>query len=726
VAFATSESPIVVHAVPGRLRWRVPALRDQPALAARFAATAEAHPGVRRVRVNPDCASVVVECDPAAYERLLHDHAADAWMATAAVAPEAAPPAAMADVALASTSPAETTSEPPAPGAPALVLTLAALGFSFVGGGLPRALALMALAHGAAPGLRYAVRRALRERRPRVELLDAAVLLIMLLAGDVRGAALTQLLVFVGEEIRARTARRTRRGTISLDHTLGSAAWLVLGDEQVRVPVERLRRDDVVAVHTREQVPVDGVVESGEARLDQRLLTGEGRSIRKATGDAVLAGSRVLQGDLHVRATATGADTRAGWVVHTLQQAPTHDTRAADYGDRVADRMVLPTLAVAGLAYAATRDASRLAAILIVDWATGIELSAPTSVLTTMARAARDGILIKSGHAVEALAAADAVVFDKTGTLTRGRPEVAEVVSLDPALPPDELLALAASAEQPLRHPIAAAVLRYARARGVAVPERESGEYVPRLGMLATVRQRTVRVGSSRFLTEAGLGVENPTAAQLAEQGYSVVHVGVDQALAGLIAYHDPAREESAGVVAWLLAHGVQEVHLVTGDSLPAAQALAGRLGIANVHAGLLPDDKAALVRALQRRGRAVAMVGEGLDDAPALVQADVSISLAHGVDVAREIADIVLLERDLMGLVRAVEWCRFSRGLIRENFLLVAVPNVITLLLAATGRVSPVIARLLSDGSTLLAAGNSLRPLLGPVPVAWPLTLEA
>ena len=213
--------------------------------------------------------------------------------------------------------------------------------------------------------------------------------------------------------------------------------------------------------------------------------------------------------------------------------------------------------------------------------------------------------------------------------------------------------------------------------------------------------------------------MESPTAAALAAQGYSVVYVGVDAALAGLIAYHDAARTESAGVVRWLLAHGVREVHLVTGDAPAAADALASRIGIAHVHAGLLPDEKAAVVRALQERGRVVAMIGEGFDDAPALVQAHESVSLSHGADVARETADVVLLEHDLMSLVRAIEWCRFSRGLIRENFVLVAVPNALALLLAATGRVSPVVARLLSDGSTLLAAGNSLRPLVGAAPVA-------
>ena len=334
-----------------------------------------------------------------------------------------------------------------------------------------------------------------------------------------------------------------------------------------------------------------------------------------------------------------------------------------------------------------------------------------------MARAARDGILVKSGRALENLAAADAVVLDKTGILTRGRPAVDRVVSLDPVRSPDEVLALAAAAEESLRHPIAAAVVRHARERGLHLPECENGEYIARLGMLATVRGQQVRVGSARFLAEAGFVVERAEAAALAAEGYSVAYVGVDSTLAGLIAYHDPARAESAAVVQWLLAHGVREVHLVTGDGPSAAQALARRLGIAHVHPSLLPDDKAALVARLQRQGYVVAMVGEGLDDAPALVHADVSVSLAHGADVTREAADVVLLQRDLMGLVRAIEWARRCRTLIRESLLLVALPNALAMLLAATGRVSPVVARLLSDGSTLLAAGNSLRPLIARRP---------
>src|SRR5262249_4548845 len=334
-------------------------------------------------------------------------------------------------------------------------------------------------------------------------------------------------------------------------------------------------------------------------------------------------------------AQAVGENTRAGWIVRTVQQAPEHDTRAADYAEQVADRLVMPTVALALLSLAATRDAARAAAILNVDFTTGIDLSAPTSFLTTMDRAARQGVLIKSGRAIECLATADAVVFDKTGTVTHGRPEVAEGVSLGDRCSPIELLALAAAAEVNLRHLIGQAIVRHARRLRVALPVPESMEVSPRLGVLAEVDGHRVRVGSYRFLAEAGFRMDQADAhtSRLRHEGQSAAWVAVDDALVGFIAYHDPPRVESAAVVAWLRAHGVPEIHLATGDGPMGAQAVARALDITEVHAAALPEDKAAVVQQLQQAGHVVIVVGDGVDDAPALALANVSVSLAHGAD---------------------------------------------------------------------------------------------
>jgi P-type Cu2+ transporter len=731
VALAVPAAVEVVHALPERLRLRVPALRGQPGLAPRFVAAGCAHPGVRRVRVNPACGSAVVECDAAACADLTRNGHVAAWLT--APAPAASPTAPTDRATAPPAAPAASPTEP-APSAPdqaiaepsprrrlarpgPVALTLAGLAVSFLGGGWPSVVARTLVALGVLPTIRQAARALVAERRPHTEQLDAAALALMLFTGDVRGAALARLLVALGEQIRERTARRTRRVAPSLDRTLGRTAWLALGTEEVAVPLAQVRVDDVVAVHVGEPVPVDGVVEEGIARLDQLALTGERRTVHRGPGDTVLAGSRVLQGSLRVRATAVGAQTRVGWVVHTLRDAPLQDTRAADYASHLADRLVPPTLALAGLTYAATRDLARVEGILIVDFATGAELSAPTSVLATTARAARDGVVVKSGRALERLATVDAVVLDKTGTLTRGRPAVAEVVSLDPGHTADEVLALAAATERSLRHLLAYTIVRHAERLGLAIPLATDVVQVPRLGVQAHVDGRLVRVGGIRFLTEAGIPAEHGVAeaTRLTEAGHSLISVAVDDRLVGIIAYHDPARAESAAVIAWLQAHGIREIQLVTGDAPPAAHALARALGIAHVHASLLPDDKAAVVHDLQRRGYVVAMVGDGVDDAPALAQADVSISLCHGAELAQETADVLLLDPDLWGLVRAFGWAHRCQRLIWENLALVAVPNVAAVMLAALGRLSPVAARLLSDGSTLLAALNSLRPLLAP-----------
>ncbi|HEV8636776.1 MAG TPA: heavy metal translocating P-type ATPase [Chloroflexota bacterium] len=698
----------IVHHVPGRLRLHAPALRREPGLADRIIAVGMAHAGVRAVRVNLPAASVAVEYDPAALtpSRALVRR----WVATGPAA--LPPPAALGD-----------GSGPRQGGEGAgsawrrlvpLAASAAGLALALLGGpaGPPLALALTAL--GALPIARRAVVASARERRLSVDHLDSAAVALMLALGDVVGAALMTALVAGGEEIRDRTARRSRRAALDLRAALGRRAWLVRAGQKLQVAIDELRVGDVVVVYPGDLIPVDGLVIDGTAAVDQKALTGESKHVLKTIGDQVLAATVVADGKLYVRATAVGDGTRAGWIVRTLQDAPMYDTRAANYAARFGDRLVLPTFGLAGAAYLLTRNPARAAAILIVDFATGIRVAAPTTVLATMTRAARDGILIKGGRAIEQLAAADAVLFDKTGTLTRGEPEVSEVVSVDGELSDEQVLALSAAAEVRLRHPAARALVRHARGRGIGIPERQSSHYTTGLGVVAGVDGHTVHVGSGRFVRSAGIetGAAAHPAARLAARGASVVYVAVDDRLVGVVGYHDPPRPEAPAVVAWLRRHGVRELLMVTGDEPAAARAIARSLGIDRVHASALPHEKAEMVRELQRRGHVVAVVGDGINDSPALALADVSISMRHGADVARETADVVLVEPHLWGIAQAIELSRGALGLIRQNLALVGLPNAAAMALAATGAVSPLGATLISNGSTVVAAMNSLRPL--------------
>ncbi len=676
---------------------RIPALRATPELANRLLAAGAAHPGVRNVRVNPACASVVVEGD-VWNETPEPEDLIRCWLAT--------PPA---------------PCSPPAPSPAAsswrilpFGLSLGAVACTFLGGwGAGVALGLSVV--GALPIARRALAALRTNRGLEVDHLDSAAIALLIIMGDVRGAALISALVAGGEEIRDRTARQSRRAALDLQTALGRTAWVVHGQTKVQVPVDKLRVGDRVVVYPGDLIPVDGVVVDGSASIDRKLLTGEAAPLLVDEGTKVFAGTAVLDGRLYVDAEAVGKNTRAGQIVSILEEAPILDSRSANYANRFADRLVGPTFALAGVSFLLTGNLARAAAILIIDFATGIRVSAPTTVMATLARAARDGILIKGGRAVESLAGADAIVFDKTGTLTRGDPEVTEVISLSSSFSGDAVLALAAAAEARLRHPAARAVVRKARERQLRIARRQELQYATGLGVLARVEGRTVRVGNARFLAAAGFPIDrlNGETSRLKRQGASLAYVAVDNVLAGFMAYEDPLRPEAEAVISELRRLGIQEILIVTGDELSPARAVASSLDVEKVHAGTLPDEKAAIVRELQRRGRIVAVVGDGINDSPALALADVSVSLPHGADIARETADVVLTEANLRGLVHAIQLARDGMGLIRQNLYVVGVPNAAAVALASVGRLTPVGATLLNNGSTIVAAVNSLRPLL-------------
>lgn len=679
----------VAHAVPGRFRLRFRGLRRQPKLAEQIAASAAAHPAVRRVRVNAVCSSIVVEYDRLAHPDLDVKSIVAAWKSGTG-------------------SPAGVRSRASG-GGRSLVLALAGAAVSLFGGPVVQGIAGALTAAAAVPMARRAL-ASLRQRRTSVEQLDSAAVTGLLALGNVRGAAVMTALVALGDEIRERTARRSRRAAIDLAEALGRRAWVVRGDRRRRVAVADLRPGDTVVVYPGELIPVDGVVVSGRAAVDQKMMTGEAMPVAREEGMNVLAGTTIADGKLYVRAEATGASTRAGSIVRLLD-APTQDTRAASYANNVGDRLVLPTFGIAAAVMAITRNAAVASAILMVDLATGIRIAAPTSVMATIARAAKDGVLIKGGRALEQLATVDAIVFDKTGTLTIGEPEVTGVASFNDHRP-DELLRLAAGAEVRLRHPAAKAVVRYAEELGVEIPPRGESEYSTGLGVEARIDGHQVLVGSQRFLETRRIEVPQRVADERSSAGESYLYVAIDDEPAGIVRYRDPPRPESTGVLRALRDLGIGEILMVSGDEVRTAEAVGAELGIDRVHAGALPDDKVAIVRDLQARGRRVAVIGDGINDAAALAQADASIAVRHGADIARETADVVLMEPDLRAIPHAILLARQCLRIIGQDIAIVAAPNAVAMGLGVIGRLDPLTATILNNGSGIVAALNSLRPL--------------
>ncbi|NJO21245.1 MAG: heavy metal translocating P-type ATPase, partial [Spirulinaceae cyanobacterium RM2_2_10] len=381
--------------------------------------------------------------------------------------------------------------------------------------------------------------------------------------------------------------------------------------------------------------------------------------------------------------------------------------------ERVADRLIIPSLLLALLVLAVTRDPARVAAILTLDFVTGIRVSIPTAFLGALNHTTRHGVLVRSGRTLEQLAAVDTVVFDKTGTLTQGEIVIAAISPIPDTCSPARLLQLAASAEQRLTHPVAAAIMQQAEALAVPILPRDDFDYAVGLGVKAQIEGQTVLVGSERFLRQAEIGLPDRP-----DQNYetlSRLYVACEGQLLGSLGYTDPLRRESARLVELLQQEFGLELHLLTGDQPQRAMQVAQELGIplARVHAEAFPDQKAQIVRDLHRSGRTVAFVGDGLNDSAALAYADVSVSFERGADIARETADVVLMNNDLLELIEAIAIARETRALIEQNIALVVMPNLLALGFATTTGLNPLIATAIHNGSAIAAALNSLRPLV-------------
>ena len=373
------------------------------------------------------------------------------------------------------------------------------------------------------------------------------------------------------------------------------------------------------------------------------------------------------------------------------------------------------SLASATAVYAATRDLARTSSVLIPDYGTGIRVAAPTSVLAAIVQASRQGILVKGGRHLEKLAEIDCIVFDKTGTLTEGAPQIEEIICLTPAHSEDEILRIAASAEHRLKHPVANALLKAAQARHLSIPGNTDARLVVGLGVKALVEGQVVLVGSERFIRQENIPL-TPTLEQhlqtLRRRAVSVLLVAIDGRLAALISYADTIRPESPAVISELRRQGIKHICILTGDHPAVARQIALKLGVDHVVAEILPDQKLEEVKKLQEQGYRVGFVGDGINDSPALAQADVGIAVNGGADIAREVADVVLHTDGLWHLPRAFTLARETVALIAANWRIIVVPNTAVLSLACFGLIGPVAATLISNGAALIATLNAVTPL--------------
>ena len=695
----------VVHALPGRTRIRVTGLRDSQALADKVADVLLSKPGVTCVRVNPVCASVVVNYDVTRLHTFIPEKHLRGLTLEALRG--------RVSVKAGSNGHGQGILRNVLSRIAGLLVPTAALGLSLARRLVPMGPMYALVAAAAAPIFSRAARTAIRERRLGVDFLDATAVAIMGAQRNLPTCAFMAWLISLGEHIREETARRSRKAIADLLEFNSGGAWVLRRGRRVKVPVGALIPGDAVVVNAGDVIPVDGLVSRGRAAVDQRSLTGESAMQEKRTGDRVYAGTVAIDGELVVRAEAVGNDTRTGRIVAMLRSAPTQETRIEDYAARFADRLVLPTFAASGAVFALTQNLARALSMLIVDFGTGVRVAAPTAFLSFMAYAAQHNIVIKGGRALEKLAAVDTVVFDKTGTLTTGLPEVRSVEPVDGRATVRSVISLAAGAEHGLSHPIANALLAKATELGARVPSKIDARLHVGMGVKASVQGKQVLVGSRRLMTDEGIELTR-FASEPTDSSESELFVAVNGRLHGVITYADRVRPESRCVVDGLKALGIGEVIVLTGDREEVARETCRDLGVERWHSSVFPEQKLEIVRGLQRNGRTVAVVGDGVNDSLALAHADVAVAPAGATDAAKEAADVLLMEDDLRLLTQAFIMARSAVDLVRQNYRIVAVPNAAALALAAGGLLGPPGATLINNGTTVAAGLNGLRPLVG------------
>jgi heavy metal translocating P-type ATPase len=555
-------------------------------------------------------------------------------------------------------------------------------------------------------------------RRLNAEVLDATAVGVAMGVGDHGTAGTISFLLKLGGYLEEWTKQKSSRNLAEMFRLEEGWAWIRRDGREAQVEVKDIAAGDLVVVRAGGRIPVDGIIVEGEAMVNQSSITGEPFPVAKRPGIAVYAGTALSEGRLVVRATCVGSETKVSKIVKIIQESESFKADVQSHAERLADRMVPYSFLLSGLAYALTGNALRAASALLVDYSCAIKLSVPLAIRTAMMDASRRGVLIKGGRFIEKMARADVFVLDKTGTLTEARPDVVDVIPLN-GYRRDFLLTCAACVEEHFPHPVATAVVRKAEMEGLLHGEEAHAtlEYVVAHGIASMIGDKRILVGSRHFIHEDNGICLNPAEGViggLTEKGHSILYVAIGDELAGVIAVEDPLRADALPFLRSLKQAGVHRVIMLTGDGDAAAKRAAEDLGISEYHAQAFPDRKAEVIRELKGRGHVVAMVGDGINDSPALSLADVGISMRHGADIAREACDVMLLGERLERIVEAMEISRNAMSTIRRNFAYIMGINSSLIVLGLAGALSCSISGLLHNAATVAVALNSLRPYHG------------
>ena len=572
----------------------------------------------------------------------------------------------------------------------------------------------------AMPVLKNGINSLVKNKRPNADTLSSSAIISSILLGKESAALTIMFLEEVSELLTVYTMEKTRGAIKDMLSVGESYVWKEISEDNVkRVPIEEIQKDDIIVVQTGEKISVDGKIIKGEALIDQSSITGEYMPLKKAEGETVYAGTIVKNGNISILAEKVGDDRTVSRIIKLVEDANFNKADIQNYADTFSAQLIPLNFILAGIVYASTRSITKAMSMLVIDYSCGIRLSTAVAFSAAINTAAKNGILVKGSNFIEELSKAETVIFDKTGTITEGKPKVQSIEVFDNSMSENEMIGLAGAAEEQSSHPLATAIMTEIKDRGIEIPKHSKIKTVVSRGVETKVGKgkeaKVIRVGSKKYMLENNV---NLTAAIDAERGIISrgeigLYISQDDKIIGLIGVSDPPRENIKKAINRLRNYGVDDIVLLTGDLRQQAETIASRMSIDRYESELLPEDKAKNILKFQSKGSNVIMIGDGVNDAPALSYANVGVALGSTrTDVAMEAADITITQDNPLLVPGIIGLSKNTVKTIKENFAMVIGLNTFALVLGATGILAPIYASVLHNSTTILVVLNSLKLL--------------
>lgn len=568
----------------------------------------------------------------------------------------------------------------------------------------------------ALPVIKNGLNSLVQNKRPNADTLSSTAIISSLLLGNEKTALTIMILERIAELLTVYTIKKTR-GVIKDMLSVGeSYVWKQIDNGVVKkVSIDEIVKGDSVLVQTGEKVSVDGVIEKGSAVIDQSSITGEYMPVTKKTGEEVFAGTIIKSGSITVKAEKVGDERTVSRIIKLVEDASFNKADIQSYADTFSAQLIPLNFLLAGIVYFSTRNVQKALSMLVIDYSCGIRLSTATAFSAAINTAAKNGILIKGSNYLEELSKSDTVIFDKTGTITEGKPKIQTLQVLEKNMKEDEFLAFAAAAEETSSHPLAVAILNEVKNRGIKIPEHKDTEVKISRGIETFVNDDVIRVGSKKYMKENDIYTDNASDVikGILNRGEILICVAKNKDLIGVIGVSDPPRENIKKAMNRLRNHGIDDIVLLTGDLRQQAETIASRMSMDRYESELLPEDKARDILKFQSIGSKVIMIGDGINDAPALSYANVGIALGSSkTDVAMEAADVTITSDDPLLIPGVVGLSKKTMKIIKENFTMAIGINSFALVLGATGIIPAIYSSILHNSITILVVGNSLRLL--------------